>query len=93
MIRSGLFKKMFSSVNDSSNQVHDHSGKSFEAINQLIYFIYHDNFDETKITKENIEEYEYLKGFYQLNENSIIDLLLSEFYDNFNIKPNSNSKN
>ncbi|KAJ5080529.1 ankyrin repeat ph and sec7 domain containing protein secg-related [Anaeramoeba ignava] len=85
MIRSELFKGMFLSVNDSSNKVHDYSGKPFETINQLIYFIYHDNFDGTKITKENIEEYEYLKGFYQLNENSIIDLLLLDVYNNFNI--------
>ncbi|KAJ5067660.1 cyclin-dependent kinase inhibitor 2c [Anaeramoeba ignava] len=79
-IRSELFKGMFLSVNDSSNQVHVYSEKSFETINQLIYFLYNDKIDETKLTKENIEEYIGLKDFYQLNSNSILGSYLLDFY-------------
>ncbi|KAJ5076377.1 hypothetical protein M0811_06376 [Anaeramoeba ignava] len=76
IIRSELFKGMFLSVQDSSNQVHDYSGKSFETLNQLIYFLYHDEFNEKEI---NQEEFEDVKDYYQLNENSIIDFLLKDF--------------
>ncbi|KAJ5075397.1 speckle-type poz protein [Anaeramoeba ignava] len=44
--RSELFKGMFLSVSDTSNQVHDYSRKSNESIQQLIYFLYHDKFKE-----------------------------------------------
>ncbi|KAJ5076380.1 ankyrin repeat ph and sec7 domain containing protein secg-related [Anaeramoeba ignava] len=76
IIRSELFKGMFLSVQDSSNQVHDYSGKSFETLNQLIYFLYHDEFNEKEI---NQEEFEDVKDYYQLNENSIIDFLLKDY--------------
>ncbi|KAJ5069534.1 cyclin-dependent kinase inhibitor 2c [Anaeramoeba ignava] len=79
-IRSELFRGMFLSVNDSSNQVHDYSEKSFETINQLIYFFYNDEIDETKIAKENIEEFIDLKDFYQLNQKSILGSYLLDFY-------------
>ncbi|KAJ5075917.1 btb and math domain containing [Anaeramoeba ignava] len=79
-IRSELFKGMFLSVNDLSNQVHDYSEKSFETIQQLIYFLYNDKIDETKITKENIEEFTDLKDFYQLNQKSILGSYLLDFY-------------
>ncbi|KAJ5079256.1 ankyrin repeat ph and sec7 domain containing protein secg-related [Anaeramoeba ignava] len=46
IIRSELFKGMFLNVQDSSNQVHDYSQKSFSTIHQLIYFLYHDKFEE-----------------------------------------------
>ncbi|KAJ5073283.1 hypothetical protein M0811_08967 [Anaeramoeba ignava] len=83
-MRSELFQGMFLSVQDSSNQVHDYSGKSFETIHQLIYFLYHDEFDETKeITKEIIQEFEDLKDYYQLNQNSIIDLHLFHLINKF----------
>ncbi|KAJ5079595.1 cyclin-dependent kinase inhibitor 2c [Anaeramoeba ignava] len=79
-IRSELFKGMFLSVNDSSNQVHEYSGKSFETIQQLIYFLYNDKIDETKLNKENIEEFTDLKDFYQLNQKSILGSYLVDFY-------------
>ncbi|KAJ5077276.1 speckle-type poz protein [Anaeramoeba ignava] len=76
IIRSELFKGMFLSVNDSSNQVHDYSGKSFETLNQLIYFFYHDEFNERKeINSKIIKEFEDVKDYFQLNQNSIIDLI------------------
>ncbi|KAJ5067870.1 speckle-type poz protein [Anaeramoeba ignava] len=79
-IRSELFKGMFLSVNDTSNQVHDYTGKSFQTIQELIYFLYHDKIDETKLTKENIEEFVDLKDFYELNQNSILGSYLVDFY-------------
>ncbi|KAJ5071633.1 ankyrin repeat [Anaeramoeba ignava] len=81
IIRSELFKGMFQlNVEDKSNQVHDYSGKSFQTIYQLIHFIYHDKFSKN-IKKEKeiiLEEYFDLKDYYQLNQNSIIDLFLKE---------------
>ncbi|KAJ5071628.1 phytochrome-interacting ankyrin-repeat protein [Anaeramoeba ignava] len=84
IIRSELFKGMFLNVQDSSNQVHDYSGKSFQTIQEFIYFIYHDKFSKN-IKKEKeiiLEEYFDLKDYYQLNQNSIIDLLLKEEKEN-----------
>ncbi|KAJ5072406.1 speckle-type poz protein [Anaeramoeba ignava] len=78
-IRSELFKGMFLNVQDSSNQVHDYSEKSFETIQQLIYFLYHDDFDEKEKEKGFSEEFSDLKDYYQLNQNSIIDLLLEKW--------------
>ncbi|KAJ5074912.1 hypothetical protein M0811_07955 [Anaeramoeba ignava] len=88
IIRSELFKGMFLSVQDSSNQVHDYSRKSFETIQQLIYFLYHDKFykerkgnnhqNNNQNYNNNIEEFKDLKDFYQLNQNSIIDLFLKK---------------
>ncbi|KAJ5073698.1 hypothetical protein M0811_08535 [Anaeramoeba ignava] len=75
ILRSELFKGMFElNIQDQSNQVHDYSGKSFETINQFIYFLYNDEFEEEiKINKEFYD----LKDYFQLNPNSIIDLILN----------------
>ncbi|KAJ5074703.1 hypothetical protein M0811_08058 [Anaeramoeba ignava] len=66
-------------VSDTSNKVHDYSRKRYETIQNFIYFLYHDKFQEEKIIKKqiNLEEYEDLKDYYQLNSNSIIDLILN----------------
>ncbi|KAJ5071698.1 ankyrin repeat ph and sec7 domain containing protein secg-related [Anaeramoeba ignava] len=76
ILRSELYKGMFLNVEDTSNQVHDYSGKSFETIQQLIYFLYHDEFPKNIEKKEIEEEYLDIKEYYQLNLNSIIDLIL-----------------
>ncbi|KAJ5069049.1 hypothetical protein M0811_11949 [Anaeramoeba ignava] len=65
-------------ISDSSNQVHDYSKKTFETIQQLIYFLYHDEFEEITINQKIIEEFEDIKDYYQLNTNSIIDLYLND---------------
>ncbi|KAJ5076640.1 ankyrin repeat-containing protein [Anaeramoeba ignava] len=80
IIRSELFKGMFQlNIEDKSNQVHDYSKKSFQTLNQIIYFLYHDKFDkEIKINREMKEELRDVKDYYQLNENSIIDLFLKK---------------
>ncbi|KAJ5071724.1 ankyrin repeat [Anaeramoeba ignava] len=78
-LRSELFKGMFQlNVEDKSNQVHDYSKKSFETINQFIYFLYHDEIEENKFNSKIIEEFEDIKDYYQLNLNSIIDLFLND---------------
>ncbi|KAJ5079160.1 speckle-type poz protein [Anaeramoeba ignava] len=78
IIRSELFKGMFLlNVQDSTNRVHDYSKKSFETLDQFIYFLYHDKFDKSKtLNKKIIEEFEDVKDYYQLNQNSILDLIL-----------------
>ncbi|KAJ5071637.1 hypothetical protein M0811_10046 [Anaeramoeba ignava] len=94
IIRSELFKGMFLNVQDSSNQVHDYSGKSFQTIYQLLHFIYHDEFDKRrKITQKIKDEFSDLKDYYQLNQNSIIDLLLKEEYKKKKRKRKNNKKN
>ncbi|KAJ5071726.1 ada2a-containing complex component 3 isoform d [Anaeramoeba ignava] len=78
-LRSELFKGMFQlNIRDTSNEVQDYSRKSFETLNQFIYFLYHDGFEENKINPKIIEELEDIKDYYQLNQNSIIDLILFE---------------
>ncbi|KAJ5071731.1 ada2a-containing complex component 3 isoform d [Anaeramoeba ignava] len=78
-LRSELFKGMFQlNIQDKSNQVHDYSRKSFETINQFIYFLYHDKIEENKFNSKIIEEFEDIKDYFQLNQNSIIDLFLND---------------
>ncbi|KAJ5066772.1 hypothetical protein M0811_03116 [Anaeramoeba ignava] len=86
IIRSELYKGMFLNVKDSSNQVHDYSEKSNETIQQFIYFLYHDKFEkETKEFSNEIQkEFSDLKDYFQLNQNSIIDLILSNYFPNQN---------
>ncbi|KAJ5077282.1 hypothetical protein M0811_00602 [Anaeramoeba ignava] len=84
-IGSELFRGMFLNVNDSSNQVHDYSGKSFETLNQLIYFFYHDEFDESKLNQEVIEELEDVKNYFQTNQNSKLNLILNRLKKKKNI--------
>ncbi|KAJ5071725.1 ankyrin repeat [Anaeramoeba ignava] len=78
-LRSELFKGMFQlNIRDTSNEVHDYSRKSFETINQFIYFLYHDKIEENKFNSKIIEEFEDIKDYFQLNLNSIIDLILND---------------
>ncbi|KAJ5071733.1 cyclin-dependent kinase inhibitor 2c [Anaeramoeba ignava] len=78
-LRSELFKGMFQlNIQDKSNQVHDYSRKSFETINQFIYFLYHDKIEENKFNSKITEEFEDIKDYFQLNQNSIIDLFLND---------------
>ncbi|KAJ5074480.1 speckle-type poz protein [Anaeramoeba ignava] len=83
IIRSELFKAMFElNIQDSTNQVHDYSKKRNETIQQFIYFLYHDEFkieiNKNKNYEEINEELEDIKDYFQLNPNSIIDLILNK---------------
>ncbi|KAJ5078992.1 ankyrin repeat ph and sec7 domain containing protein secg-related [Anaeramoeba ignava] len=77
LARSELFRGMFLSVNDKSNQVTDYSEKSLEAINAFVYFIYHDELPKN-ISNEIFKELDDAVIFYQLNEDSSLDLLIEE---------------
>ncbi|KAJ5074035.1 molting protein mlt-4 [Anaeramoeba ignava] len=74
--RSNLFRGMFLSVNDDSNQVNDFLGISYEAYLQLIQFIYFDQINEfsDQITQELLEANRY----YQLNPNSSLKIKLKQ---------------
>ncbi|KAJ5067731.1 ankyrin repeat family protein [Anaeramoeba ignava] len=77
IIRSELYKGMFAlNVQDKSNQVHDYSGKSFETLNELVYFFYHDEINENRFTPKIIEEFEDVEDYFQLNQNSILKFCL-----------------
>ncbi len=60
--RTTLFKNMFLKVKDSSNQVKDYSGLSFEALNIFVKYLYTDRIDETNLTMGIIAE---LKNSYE----------------------------
>eukprot|EP01156_Anaeramoeba_ignava_P023398 Anaeramoba_ignava/c21512_g8_i2.p1 GENE.c21512_g8_i2~~c21512_g8_i2.p1 ORF type:complete len:1015 (+),score=296.89 c21512_g8_i2:22-3066(+) len=79
IMRSDLFKAMFQlNVQDTSNQVHDYSGKSFEALNELIYFFYNDEVDKSKITKQVLEELRNAEEFYQLHRRTYLKLVIND---------------
>ncbi|KAJ5070653.1 ankyrin repeat-containing protein [Anaeramoeba ignava] len=69
--RSELFRGMFNSVQDDSNQVHDYSGFSSDTIEVLIKFIYLDEIEESLddlVLNELFDSCEY----FQLNRYSKI---------------------
>ncbi|KAJ5077109.1 hypothetical protein M0811_00429 [Anaeramoeba ignava] len=72
--RSDLFKGMFISVNDSSNVVHEYSGKTYPAMKALIHFFYTDVLDCPKKVLKEIDD---SARFYQLNRKTMLT-----FYQN-----------
>ncbi|KAJ5076892.1 ynein regulatory complex subunit 5 [Anaeramoeba ignava] len=65
--RSGLFRSMFLSVKDSSNQVHDYNNKSKQSIQEFIKFLYFEEIDSS--TPLNIlQEMSEMDDYYQLSE-------------------------
>ncbi|KAJ5068763.1 ankyrin repeat-containing protein [Anaeramoeba ignava] len=77
LARSELYRGMFLSVKDDSNQVNDYSGKSTEAVKTLIKFLYTDELDEN-ISKEVFSELKDVVDYYLLNENSFLPTRLEE---------------
>ncbi|KAJ5076117.1 ankyrin repeat-containing protein [Anaeramoeba ignava] len=71
MARSDLYRQMFLNVNDSSNSVHDYTGKSLNTLKTLVKFLYTDQIDQD-IDDQVIEELDDALIFYQLNEQSTI---------------------
>ncbi|KAJ5074341.1 ankyrin repeat protein [Anaeramoeba ignava] len=70
LARSELFRGMFLSVTeDQSNKVNDYSERSFEAMKELIYFLYFDSLSKD-CSFEVSEELKDAVDFYQLNLNS-----------------------
>ncbi|KAJ5073734.1 ankyrin repeat ph and sec7 domain containing protein secg-related [Anaeramoeba ignava] len=84
--RSEVFRGMFLSVEDDSNQVKDYSGKSYQTIQKFIHFLYLDDVD---ISDAIFEEFEDIIDYYQLNEQSRMRILLDQHYY---IKSNLNKK-
>ncbi len=60
--RTTLFKNMFRTVKDNSNQVKDYSGLSFEALNVFVKYLYTDRIDDTNLNAKIIAE---LKNTYE----------------------------
>ncbi|KAJ5074920.1 ankyrin repeat-containing protein [Anaeramoeba ignava] len=75
IIRSELYRGMFLTVKDSSDQVNDYSGKSQNAIKALIEFLYFDEFLEQPSDEVFRELYDAI-DYYQLNVNSNLLLIL-----------------
>ncbi|KAJ5066821.1 ankyrin repeat-containing protein [Anaeramoeba ignava] len=74
--RSELYRGMFLlNVNDKSNQVNDYSGKSYETIQALIYYLYLNKLPEN-ITQNAKNELFDATDYYQLNENNSIQFLI-----------------
>ncbi|KAJ5076184.1 ankyrin repeat ph and sec7 domain containing protein secg-related [Anaeramoeba ignava] len=76
--RSDLFRSMFLCVEDDSNQVHEYSGKSLQAMQLLFSFFYLDEIDPVAsfdVISELIES----ADFFQLNENSSLVWKLKDF--------------
>ncbi|KAJ3435609.1 regulator of chromosome condensation [Anaeramoeba flamelloides] len=84
LARSGLFREMFLSIQDSSNQVKDYTGKSIEAIELLIQFLYTNQIDLSKLKKNKKLhlELENAQDYYQLSPNSLFGDYIKQI--NFN---------
>ncbi|KAJ5076838.1 ankyrin repeat ph and sec7 domain containing protein secg-related [Anaeramoeba ignava] len=73
--RSDLFRGMFLSCDDASNSVTDYSGRSYEAVFELIHFFYFDYIDSN--CSENVKkELDDAVDFYQLHKNSTLNLAI-----------------
>ncbi|KAJ5068471.1 cyclin-dependent kinase inhibitor 2c [Anaeramoeba ignava] len=66
--RSNLFRGLFLSVNDDSNEVTDHFGASKQSMKKFIEFIYFGELSFSSSTDETIIEMGNLVDFYQINE-------------------------
>ncbi|KAJ5074460.1 ankyrin repeat-containing protein [Anaeramoeba ignava] len=74
--RSNLFRGMFLSVVDNSNQVHDYSEIPSKTMKSLIDFLYLDSC--SSFENFEIEHFQKAKDYFQLNENSSLNLFFSQ---------------
>ncbi|KAJ5067425.1 ankyrin repeat-containing protein [Anaeramoeba ignava] len=74
--RSNLFRGMFLSVVDNSNQVHDYSEIPSKTMKNLIGFLYLDSC--SSFENSEIEYFQKAKDYFQLNENCSLDLFFSQ---------------
>ncbi|KAJ5073509.1 ankyrin repeat-containing protein [Anaeramoeba ignava] len=92
--RSELYRGMFLSVEDDSNQVHDYSGKSFETVQKLVRFLYLDEINiSSKNSIDNFDEFVDLIDYYQLNEKSRMRMVLEKTYDDLMKEERKNESN
>ncbi|KAJ6226422.1 btk-binding protein-related [Anaeramoeba flamelloides] len=68
--RTGLFRGLFDSINENSNQVTDYSGRSSKSIKIFVHYLYTETILEEQLTLDLINELIEAEGFYQLSENS-----------------------
>ncbi|KAJ5067301.1 hypothetical protein M0811_13079 [Anaeramoeba ignava] len=74
MARSDLYRGMFVSVQDDSNKVNDYSGKSFEAVNSVVKFLYTNLLDE-KLSNKVIQELSDAEDYYQIINSNLKEQL------------------
>ncbi|KAJ3427901.1 pep-cterm sorting domain-containing protein [Anaeramoeba flamelloides] len=69
--RSELYRGMFTSTNnnpkENNHQIHDYSGKSYQAVLLLIKYLYLGEIDLTNLSEKIIEELEDCADYYGLN--------------------------
>ncbi|KAJ3436741.1 ankyrin repeat-containing protein [Anaeramoeba flamelloides] len=65
--RSGLFRGMFLSSNNDSNEIHDYSGKSYRSILILIKYLYYDELEAKFFNQTIIKELKDSIEYFQLN--------------------------
>ncbi|KAJ5075643.1 ankyrin repeat ph and sec7 domain containing protein secg-related [Anaeramoeba ignava] len=75
LARSELYRGMFVSVDDKSNQVSDYSKLSFETLSILFNFFYTDSLPQ-KMKKKYKKELEVAIDYFQLNSNTNLKKLL-----------------
>ncbi|KAJ3445238.1 ankyrin repeat ph and sec7 domain containing protein secg-related [Anaeramoeba flamelloides] len=78
--RSGLFRKMFSNINDPNiDQIQDFYGLSIEAMQILIKYLYTGNIERKKLNDEIINELLDTADYYQLNPNCSFNYLIGNY--------------
>ncbi|KAJ6251535.1 btk-binding protein-related [Anaeramoeba flamelloides] len=78
--RSGLFREMFTQIDENANSVTDYSVKTIESVEILIKFFYTNKIELTADHDPQlvVEELEDAQEYYQLNKNCDLSLLLSQ---------------
>ncbi|KAJ5075296.1 ankyrin repeat-containing protein [Anaeramoeba ignava] len=75
--RSELYRGMFLNVVDSSNKVSEYSGRSYESVEELFYFLYSDKL-HPNLPEFILEELSDAKDYYQLDDFSKLTLELEK---------------
>ncbi|KAJ3434686.1 hypothetical protein M0812_01807 [Anaeramoeba flamelloides] len=83
--RSGLFREMFKSVKQKTNSVEDYSGKSIEAIEHFVNYLYTDDIQLTADDDPQliVEELQDAVEYYQLNPQSNLPYTLKKIENQF----------
>ncbi|KAJ3436791.1 ankyrin repeat-containing protein [Anaeramoeba flamelloides] len=76
--RSDLYRGMFMNVETIEPKIHDFSQRSYEALNEVIKFMYFDEIDVKKLSNEVIEELQDAVEYYQLDNNSKLKLVMKK---------------
>ncbi|KAJ3429631.1 regulator of chromosome condensation [Anaeramoeba flamelloides] len=87
LARSGLFREMFKNINEETNSVKDYSGKSIEAIESFVKYLYTETIeltadDDPQLIVEDLED---AVEYYKLNENVNLSFELKKIKLQFNL--------